>query len=60
MKETLRQAGYTYIMYDREHGHHILAHGASFSLEVWIANKNHASWGLKYKNTHLEFVRSLV
>lgn len=26
--------------------------------EIWIANKNHASYGLKYKNTDLEFCLS--
>lgn len=31
---------------------------AKKELEVWVANKNHASYGLIYKNTHLEFAHS--
>lgn len=27
--------------------------------ELWYANKNHASYGIKYKNTHLEFAATL-
>ena len=37
----------------------ILKEVATGNLEVWFCNKNHASWGLKYKNTHLEFASSL-
>lgn len=32
------------------------AHGRK---EIWFCNKNHASYGLIYRNTHLEFARSL-
>jgi hypothetical protein len=28
-------------------------------LEVWFANKGHASYGIIWNNTHLEFARSL-
>lgn len=56
MKETLKQAGYKYCGYlgDKEH---LLTDGKKY--EIWVVNKNHASYGLIYKNTHLEFVRSL-
>lgn len=26
--------------------------------EIWFCNKGHASFGLVYRNTHLEFARS--
>ena len=29
-----------------------------FQFEVWFSNKNHASYGLIYKNTHLEYART--
>ncbi len=57
MKETLKQAGYTYVEFRR--GLHILR-DADGKLEVWTANKNHASYGLIFKNTHLEFASSAV
>jgi len=57
-KETMKQAGYTYGGYSREEGGHILI-DASGKKEVWFANKNHASYGIIFRNTHLEFARSL-
>lgn len=56
-KETLKQAGYTYVRF--EDGYHVLRNSFG-NLENWFANKNHASWGLIYKNTHLEFASSKV
>jgi len=49
--------GYQYIKYlgDREH----LLQNIDGELEVWFTNKSHAGYGLIYKNTHLEFARSL-
>ena len=55
MKETLREAGYTYVRF--VNGAHILRNTRG-TLERWFANKNHASYGLIYKNTHLEFASS--
>lgn len=57
MKETLKKAGYTYITYlgDKQH----LLETSDGKREVWFANKNHASYGLIYKNTHLEFEYSM-
>jgi hypothetical protein len=40
-------------------GCHILEEIESGKREVWFVNKNHASYGFIYKNTHLEFARSL-
>lgn len=57
MKETLKAAGYTYAGYNGN-GEHVLR-DADGKREIWFANKNHASYGLKWRNTHLEFARSL-
>lgn len=57
-KETMQQAGYTYGGYSRKEGGHILI-DANGKREVWFANKNHASYGIIFRNTHLEFARSL-
>jgi len=57
MKETLKQAGYTYIRKWGKGIHVLMDSGGK--LELWFANKNHASYGLKWRNTHLEFARSL-
>ena len=58
MKETFSDAYYQYIQYlgNKEH---LLKDILTGRYEVFFSNKNHASWGLKWKNTHLEFVRSL-
>ena len=56
-KETLKQAGYVKIE-SIGHKEFILTDDGG-KREIWFANKNHASYGIKYKNTHLEFARSL-
>lgn len=53
MKETLKEAGYEHLRF--ENGTHILKDVHTGRLERWVKNKNHASYGLIYKNTHLEF-----
>lgn len=63
MKETLAQAGYRHVR-TLPHGEHILQETAQVEdivrdFEVWRANKGHASYGIVYKNTHLEFCYSL-
>jgi len=58
MKQTLKQAGYKYNCYIGN-GQHILLNEDN-KPEIWFANKNHASFGLIYKNTHLEFQTSNV
>ena len=52
--ETLKEAGYTYQYYMPDVGVHVLKNDIE-ELEHWVANKNHASYGLIYKNTHLEY-----
>jgi hypothetical protein len=57
IRETLKQAGYVKIesIGNRE----FVLTDESGKKEIWFANKNHASYGIKYKNTHLEFARSI-
>ena len=60
MKETLKKGGYVHIR-TLSAGVHVLENIKAekpYQFEVWFANKNHASYGLVYKNTHLEFARS--
>jgi len=59
MKETLKQSGYKYIKYIGNK-QHLLLNVTDKKLEIFFANKNHASWGIIWKNTHLEFARSIV
>jgi hypothetical protein len=54
MKETMKQAGYKRIKALGD-GQHVLQ-DADGKLELWFNNKNHAGYGIIYKNTHLEFV----
>ena len=54
MKETFKQAGYKY-GYMISPGVHCVIDPCGLK-EVFYTNKNHASWGLIYKNTHLEFL----
>lgn len=56
MYETLKQAGYEHIK-TLGNGEHLLKNIDTNKFEVWFANKNHASYGLIYNNTHLEFAR---
>jgi hypothetical protein len=58
MKQTLKQADYFYIKY-LGNSLHLLRDNSTSNLEIFFPNKNHASWGIKWKNTHLEFMRSL-
>ncbi len=59
MKETIKQADYQYLEY-LGCKKHLLLNVATNIEEVFFSNKNHASWGLIYKNTHLEFMSSNV
>lgn len=62
-KYNIKEQGYLYLYYlPKLKGHILLSpptddHYRFF--ELWVANKNHASYGLIYKNTHLEFVRNV-
>lgn len=58
MYETMKQSGYEYIGYIGNGGHVLrLGHGVG-AYEVWYSNKNHAGYGIIYKNTHLEFAHT--
>ena len=59
MKETMKKAGYKPVHYNTCNKEHMLRDIETGMLEIWFANKNHASYGIIYKNTHLEFARSL-
>jgi len=56
-KETLKKAGYEHVR-SVGNGEHLLRDREGGKLELWFCRKNHASYGLVYKNTHLEFARS--
>jgi hypothetical protein len=59
-RQTMKESGYEYVRFDAKLGGHVLrdVSSADRHLELWVARKNHASYGIIYKNTHLEFVRS--
>lgn len=58
-KEFMAEAGYKYGGYCAEFGAHCLIRVDSGKRELWVANKNHASYGITWRNTHLKFVTSL-
>lgn len=57
-RETIREAGFEYVAYlgNREHS---LRDRETGEISVWRSNGNHASYGIIFKNTHLEYVRSV-
>lgn len=59
LRETIRSAGFQYVQFHAKTGFHELRDAESGKTEFWFANKNHASYGLIYKNTHLEFAHSV-
>lgn len=56
--ETLKQAGLVYIR-KQYPGYHILKDIETGKLELWCNRKHYAGYCLIYKNTHLEFIRSI-
>ncbi len=56
---TMKEAGYEYHSYVPGEGH-VLHNLETGEYETWFANKNHASYGIIYKNTHLEFAHEFV
>lgn len=56
MKETPSNAGLRYAGFDSRTRLHTFVDKQDGSISKWAANKNHASYGLKWRNTHLEFV----
>jgi len=57
-QQTLKEAGYTHVCMSGP-GNHILQN-ENGGYELWTVAKNHASSGLRYKNTNLEFVSSVT
>ena len=57
MKETMSKAGYKYVGSIGQH-EHVIQPINDQPAEVWASNKNHANYGIIYKNTHLEFMRT--
>jgi len=51
--------GMKYEKFDRTTGGHVIRDVTTGKRELWFANKNHASFGVTWRNTHLEFARSL-
>jgi len=56
-KVTMHDAGMEYSRFSKEMGGHVLRDVEMGHFELWFVNKNHASYGIKFKNTHLEFAR---
>lgn len=56
--ETMKDAGYTYIKFDKKQYVHVLKDNETGKIEAWFANKNHASYRIKWRNTDLEFART--
>lgn len=57
IRETLKQAGYKHVKAFGD-GNHLLE-DANGKQEIWFNSKRHAGYGILYKNTHLEFARSI-
>lgn len=59
-KETMKEAGYRYRGFAREFGAHVLEPiDQPGKLELWFANKGHASYGIRWRNTDLEFASTI-
>lgn len=58
LRETLKEAGYINIKPSLFKGEYILT-DTEGKMEIWLANKYHPSYGIKYRNTVLEFARSI-
>lgn len=58
LRHNMKEAGYVKAQ-SRKNGTVILT-DTEGKREVWACRKNHASYGIKYKNTHLEFCSSHV
>lgn len=56
-RQTIREAGYQYVQFHAETGFHELRDAETGKREFWFANKDHASYGISFRNTHLEFAR---
>lgn len=58
--QTMKEAGYNYMRYlgDGEHLLENIRGSKPYQFEVWFSNKGHASYGIYYKNTVLEFAHA--
>lgn len=56
--DTMTEAGYNFIRKDDKTGLYLLQDQKTKALEWWAANKNHASYGIAFRGTHLEFCSS--
>lgn len=57
IRETLKEAGY--VSAKSIGNGEVLLTDTDGKQEVWFCNKNHASYGIRWKNTHLEFAHSI-
>ena len=58
-KQTPKEAGYKYVgRFDNKE--YVFLNIHTGVKEIFFCNKNHASWGLKWRNTHLEFAYSMA
>ena len=64
--QTMKEAKMRHVMTFRNREHILqsidgdsMVEGFIPYFEVWAPSKNHASYGIKYKNTHLEFCYTL-
>ena len=57
-KRTMKEAGYKHLA-SLGNKLHLLEEVSTGQQEVWRCVKNHASYGIIYKNTHLEFCRGV-
>lgn len=58
-KQSPKEAGYKYVG-KWGHKEYVFLNIHTGVKELFACNKNHASWGLAWKNTHLEFVSSFA
>ena len=54
----MKSAGLTEVNYNPVTREHFLKNEDG-KVEIWVSNKNHAGYGIIYKNTHLEFCSTL-
>jgi hypothetical protein len=57
IRESLQEAGYLYVKFDSYQRVHVLQDVSTGRLEAWFANKNHCGYGIRWRNTDLEFAR---
>lgn len=55
----MKNEGYKFVTY-LEKGMAVFEEKENGIYEVFVANKNHASWGFHWNNTDWEFVRNVV